>query len=108
MVARRKSNGNGHAAHDLEVRLDALMNDLTALQKDVRGLARGAGDYAVEQANGAMHSAQEKFEQARDDVEDWANGNVDSLRDTVREQPLVSCILSMSAGALLGALLLRR
>ena len=108
MVARKKSNGNGHATHDLEVRLSALMNDLTALQKDVRGLARGAGDYATEQANGVVHSAQEKLEQTYDEVEEWANGNVNSLRDTVREQPLAACVLSMSAGALIGALLLRR
>lgn len=115
MVGRKKRNGNGHATQNFDARLEALMTDLTALQKDVRGLARGAGAYAGEQANGAVHSVQEKIEDVQEKIEDvyeqveeWANGNVGTLRDSVREQPLAACVLSMSAGALIGALLLRR
>jgi ElaB/YqjD/DUF883 family membrane-anchored ribosome-binding protein len=43
-----------------------------------------------------------------EEVEEWASENADSARETIRNQPLAACVLSISAGALIGALLLRR
>ena len=53
--------------------------------------------------NGAMESASEAVER----VEEWGNENLEPVREAVRTQPLAACMLSMSAGAIIGALLLR-
>jgi ElaB/YqjD/DUF883 family membrane-anchored ribosome-binding protein len=114
----------------VEERIAALRDDIDAIQDDMKGLAVGVGEIAIEQAdgaksyvNGAVAEAQ-SFAQARlnkalkdaeqmvdrlsDEVEDWATENVEGARETIRNQPLAACVLSMSAGALIGALLLRR
>jgi len=41
-------------------------------------------------------------------VETWTNDNLDSARESVWAQPLAAIALSMGAGALLGAIFLRR
>ncbi len=101
---KRKNNSNGS---EVQSRLNALRADLDALQKDMRGLVGEVGDVASKEVQGAMggaiHSAQEAVER----LEDWGNENLDGVRDVVRTQPLAACVLSMSAGALIGALLLR-
>ncbi len=101
---KRKNNSNGS---EVQSRLNALRADLDALQKDMRGLVSEVGDVASKEVQGAMggaiHSAQEAVER----LEDWGNENLDGVRDVVRTQPLAACVLSMSAGALIGALLLR-
>jgi hypothetical protein len=43
-----------------------------------------------------------------DDVETWTNDNLDSVRGSVRAQPLSAVVLAMGAGALLGAIFMRR
>jgi len=53
--------------------------------------------------NGAIETASE----AVDRVGEWGNENLDGVRTAVRTQPLAACMLSMSAGAIIGALLLR-
>jgi ElaB/YqjD/DUF883 family membrane-anchored ribosome-binding protein len=105
MLRRKRKNGS-----EVQARLNALRADLDALQKDMRGLVSDVGDVAsvaskeVQGAmGGAIHSAQEAAER----LEDWGNENLDGVRDAVRTQPLAACVLSMSAGALIGALLLR-
>ena len=50
-----------------------------------------------------MESASEAVER----VEEWGNENLEPVREAVRTQPLAACMLSMSAGAIIGALLLR-
>ena len=102
-VRHKHANGNG-----VEARLEALRTDLEALQHDLRGLVEDVKGEAGERVADAVRSAGEAANDARDRVEDWADNRVDSLRVAVRNQPLTSCAISMSAGALIGALLLRR
>ena len=80
----------------MQSRLNSLRADFDALQQDVRGLASDVGDAASEQVQGAM-----------DLVTEWGSENLTTVRSAVKTQPLAACMLSMSAGALIGALLLR-
>lgn len=92
------------SAREIEARLDALKSDFQALQHDMRGLAGSVSEAASDMA----HATNRATENALESVGDWTNDNVGSLRDTVRKQPLASMMLSVGAGALVGALLLRR
>ena len=105
MARRKKSNGNGH---DLSARLDSLRDDLGALQKDLRGLLSDAGGAANEQVQEAVKGALSQVEDVAERIEEWGSDNLDSVRDVVRNQPLAAIAISMSAGALIGALFLRR
>jgi ElaB/YqjD/DUF883 family membrane-anchored ribosome-binding protein len=102
MAATRRRK-NGHNGSEVQARLSSLRADLDALQQDMRGLVSDVGDAASEQVNGAIESASE----AVDRVGEWGNENLDGVRQAVRTQPLAACMLSMSAGAIIGALLLR-
>ncbi|MGD0143560.1 MAG: hypothetical protein ABSC92_10400 [Rhizomicrobium sp.] len=106
MAIKRKKNGNGSKAIDAS--LGALRDDIEALQENMKSLVVDAGDVANDRVRQAVRATENTAQQVLDDVEEWANGNVSSLRDKVREQPFTSCILSLSAGALMGALFLRR
>jgi len=92
----------------LEERLEALRADLEALQGDMKGLAGGVGDIASERVSEMLKTTEDMADQITSQVEDWATDHVATLRDTVREQPVLAIALAMSAGALLGAILLRR
>jgi ElaB/YqjD/DUF883 family membrane-anchored ribosome-binding protein len=92
----------------LEARLDALREDLEALQTDMRGLAGGVGDAATARLNEMLRNTEDMADQITAQVEDWTNDNAESLREQVREQPLFACAVAMGIGALLGAILLRR
>jgi ElaB/YqjD/DUF883 family membrane-anchored ribosome-binding protein len=108
MAARRKrSTANGND-NDMQGRLDALMADLEALQSDMKGLAGDVSGVATERMNDALQSAMEAVQDMAERVEGWSEDNLENLRDQVRNQPLASVVLSMGAGAILGALLLRR
>ena len=115
MTDHKKKNG----AKNMDKRLGALRSDLNALQGDMKGLAGDATDIAEGRvqlavhnaenvAERAYHLAEEAVEQAAGDVETWTNDNLDSAREAVRAQPLAAIALSMGAGALLGAIFLRR
>ncbi len=67
-----------------------------------------AQQYAHARLNKALKDAEDMVDRLSDEVEGWASENVDNARETIRNQPLAACVLSMSAGALIGALLLRR
>jgi ElaB/YqjD/DUF883 family membrane-anchored ribosome-binding protein len=103
MARRRKGNG-----HDLQGRLDALRDDLGTLQKDLRGLLSDAGGVANDQVHKTVNGALSSLEDVTDRIEDWGTENIEGVRDAVRAQPLAAIALSMSAGALIGALFLRR
>jgi ElaB/YqjD/DUF883 family membrane-anchored ribosome-binding protein len=103
----------------VENRLDALVADLEALQNDVRNLAQGVGDEANERVKNALRMAEERVaaavsmaedvaEEALDQAEVWAEENLDTLRERVRDQPVAACLVALGAGALFGALFLRR
>lgn len=103
----------------VETRLGALRTDLGALQAEVKNGVGDVGDVAGERAGAVVQSAGELAERAlrlaeetamdwAGDVEDWTSDNVESARDTVRAQPLAAIALAVGAGALIGAIFLRR
>ena len=102
MPARRKKDMT------LEERLEALRADLEALQDDMKGLAGGVGDIASERVSEMLKQTEDMADEITAQVEDWATDNVATLRETVREQPIMAIGLATMAGALLGAILLRR
>lgn len=87
-------------ARKVAAKFDQLQSDINALRKDARQLAEGVG----EAADDAIHAAGRAYS----DVGKWTNGNIGSVRGSVRSQPLTACLVSLSAGALIGALFLRR
>ena len=104
---------------NIDKRLGALRTELDAVQGDMKGLAGDVADVADGRVHLAMRNAEnvaerayrlaeEAVEQAANDVETWTNGNLDSVRESVRAQPLAAIGLSMGAGALLGAIFMRR
>lgn len=99
MRRRTRNSANG-----VEARLAALRTDLDALQKNLRGLVSDAKGLASDGMSEAGAFAGDAAERAQE----LAYDSVDSLRTSVRKQPLVACAISMSAGALIGAWLLRR
>lgn len=110
MRAKRKRNGQG-----VEGQIKAIRSDLEALQRDLKGLASGgvalAEGQAMEVAHAAAERAQDLKDRAQDlveELENWGLESIEDVRDSVRSQPLAACALSMGAGALVGALLLRR
>jgi len=105
-MLRRKPKNNSNGS-EVQARLNALRSDLDALQKDMRGLMSDVGDVASKEVQGAMGGAIHSAQEAAERLEDWGTENLDGVRDAVRTQPLAACVLSMSAGALIGALLLR-
>ena len=102
------SVGSNGATEDFQEKLDALKADLESLQSHVRGLAGDIGEVATERMNSALADAMKSVHELTGRVEGWGNDNLSSLRDSVRNQPLAALAISMGAGALIGALLLRR
>lgn len=83
-----------------EVRLQALKGDFEALQRDMRLLLDTIGTEAGERVTNATNGAAHQ-------VEEWANEGVETVRESIRAQPLAAIALSMSAGAVLSSLLRR-
>lgn len=98
---------NGHNGTALQARLSSLREDLDLLQQDVRGLMSDVGDVATDQVHTAVNGAIDTASDTVDRVSEWGNDNLEGVRHAVRTQPLAACVLSMSAGAIIGALLLR-
>jgi ElaB/YqjD/DUF883 family membrane-anchored ribosome-binding protein len=103
----------------VEARLGILRSDLDALQTEVRNGVGDVGDVAAERAGAVVQSASELAERAFElaeetakdwagDVEDWKTENLESARESVRTQPLAAIALAVGAGAVLGAIFLRR
>lgn len=84
----------------VEAQIDAIQSELSGLQKDARALAGHVGKAAGEALDvaGAAYNG----------VGKWTTTNVRSMRGTVRDQPLTAVLVSLGAGAVLGALFLRR
>lgn len=102
---RRHSNGS----NQLERKLSALQDDLSRLQRDLRGIAAASGEIAGERVSDAFESAgagaRAMADRAAEQLETWTDGNLSPVRERVRSQPLASVLLSAGAGALVGALL---
>ena len=81
-------------------RMGAVRADLDALQKDMRGLVSDVGGVATREVRGAMDLAVDR-------LETLSTESLAGVRDAVRHQPLKACAISLGAGALIGALLMR-
>jgi ElaB/YqjD/DUF883 family membrane-anchored ribosome-binding protein len=121
MAAKKKA-----VPSNIDARLTQLRRDFEALQEDVKGLAGDVGMAASERAQMAMRSAEDVADRAmrlaeeaareaktvavdfKDDAEEWAEENAESLRVQVREQPLTALLIAGGIGAFLGAIFLRR
>ena len=99
---RRRRNGHG-----TEASLEALQHDLAALQANMSKLIAGFGNAASEGVTHAMRSASTTAEDVVEQVEEYGQEGVDTVRKTIRAQPLAAIAVSVGAGALLGALLSR-
>ena len=88
------------AFRKVEEQLDALQTELSSLQKDARVIAGNLGKAAEDAIDtaGAMYNGMEK----------WTTNSARSMRGTVQSQPLTAVLVSLGAGAILGALFLRR
>ncbi len=122
MAATQKRNGK----IDIDARLRTLRSDLDTLQQDMKALAGDVGEVANGRAQLAMRSAEDVAERAlrlaeeaaaqankkavqvAGEVEEWADDNLANMRESVQAQPLAAMLLSLGAGAFLGALLSRR
>ena len=80
-------------------RMSAARPDLHAWQKDMRDAMSNVGD-ATREVRGRVGGAIERLEA-------WGNENLPGVRDAVRSQPFKACAISLGAGALISALLLR-
>jgi len=105
MAPRKKSRSSGT---NLQSRLGALREDLEALQTDMRSLAGDAGDAASAKMNATLNDAMESVQDLTERLEVWGEDHIESVRSSVREQPLAACALAMGIGTLLGAVFLRR
>jgi hypothetical protein len=83
-----------------EARLQALKGDFEALQRDMRLLLDAVGVEAGQRVTAATNGAAHQ-------VEEWASDGVETVRESIRTQPLAAIALSMSAGAVLSSLLRR-
>ena len=115
MAEHKKKNG----PKNIDIRLGALRSELDELQGDMKGLAGDVGDAADGRVHLAIRNAENVAERAlrlaeeaaahvADDVETWTNDNLDSVRGSVRDQPLSAIFLAMGLGALIGAIFMRR
>src|SRR5262249_3313528 len=108
MVLRRRRKGNGR---EVQARLSAVRADLDSLQQHMRGLVSEVSGAAGQQVQGAMSgaigAAVTTAHDAAGRIGDWGNENLGGVREAVRSQPLAACVLSIGAGAILGALLVR-
>jgi ElaB/YqjD/DUF883 family membrane-anchored ribosome-binding protein len=96
---RKRRNGNGSMAS-----VAALQADLAALQAGMGKIIAGLGGAASARMDEAAHAAEEVVDQ----VETYGQEGVDTMRSTIRSQPLIACAISVGAGALIGALLARQ
>ena len=80
-------------------RMSAMRADLGAWQKDMRGAMNNVSE-ATREVRGAVGGAIDRLEA-------WGDENLPGVRDAVRSQPFKACVLSLGAGALISALLLR-
>src|SRR5262245_43751799 len=97
-MARRRQRKNANGL--VQDQMSAVRADLNALGKDMRELVSNVGGAARREVRGAMDGTVDR-------VGAWANQNLAGVRDAVRSQPLKACALSIGAGAIIGALLLR-
>jgi ElaB/YqjD/DUF883 family membrane-anchored ribosome-binding protein len=99
---------NGTRALTTDARIAVLRGDIERLQKNMKSLAADAGDAANSGVHDAIRATEDAAQQVLEDAEEWANENMDSVRERIRDEPLKYCLISFGVGAILGALFLRR
>ena len=96
----------------LRSELETLETDMKGLAGDVEGIADNRVHLAIRKAEDVAHRAyrlaEESTVHAAEDVEAWANGNLDQARNSIRTQPFSALALSLGVGALIGAIFVRR
>lgn len=95
---------NGHARAALRSRATDVLDDFTELRKDMNKLAEAAGKAAREEVRGAS----KRFGTLSSDLRTRANDGASYAIGQVREHPAAAIGISLGAGLLLGALLVRR
>jgi hypothetical protein len=65
------------------------------------------GKDVLTRASGWCSDAIEVASDAAESVSDWGTESIDGARKVVRTRPLAACALSLSAGAIIGFLLIR-
>ncbi len=99
---RKRRNGHGH-----QPSLESLQEDLSLLQANMSKLIAGLGGAASNGMSSAMSAASHAAEDAIEQAESMGQEGVETVRETIRAQPLAAIAISMGAGALLGAFLTR-
>lgn len=93
----------------LRSELETLETDMKVLAGDVEGIVDSRVHLAIRKAedvaHGAYRLAEESAAHVANDVKDWTNDNLNSVRKSVRARPLSLLALSMGAGALVGAII---
>jgi ElaB/YqjD/DUF883 family membrane-anchored ribosome-binding protein len=96
----------------LRSELETLEADMKGLVGDVEGIADNRVHLAIRKAEDVAHRAYRLAEDSAthvvDDAQAWTNGNLDSARKSIRAQPFSALALSIGAGALIGAIFMRR
>jgi ElaB/YqjD/DUF883 family membrane-anchored ribosome-binding protein len=95
----RRKQQTSRISKNAKRKVRAMRSDFDAWQKDMRGTMNDIGE-ATREARHAMGGAIDRFES-------WGEDNLPGVAEAVRSQPFKACALSLGAGALIGALLLR-
>ena len=114
MAGSAKKNTN-----KFDKRLGVLRSELETLESDMKNVASDVGGIADDRVHLALRKAEdvalsayrlaeETATQVVHGVDEWACGNLDSARKSIRDRPLSVLALSIGAGALVGAMLVRR
>lgn len=101
-MAQKRKRRNGHANGSPTIA--SLQEDLAALQSNMNKVFADLGGVASAGVGQAVHVAEEAVGQ----VETLGQEGVETVRSTIRSQPLIACAISVSAGALIGVLLARQ
>ena len=88
--------------------LSALRVDLEALRKDVEALSDTIEASKTLRLKDSIDAALITLHETKAYVEHWGEDQIESLRESIRKQPLASCAKAMGIGALIGCLFLRR
>ncbi len=109
------NNGPG----TMDARVGALRSERETLEADMKVIAGDVENSvdsrvhlairkAEDVAHGAYRLAEESVAHVAGDVKKLAGGNLDSARRSVRTRPIAALALSIGAGALIGAIFMRR
>lgn len=96
----------------LRAQLETLEGDVKSVAGDVGGIADLGVHEALRKAEDVAHNAyqfaEDTIKEAGRDVDAWTRGGIDTARKSIRTHPLLALALSIGAGALVGALVVRR